>query len=55
MFAHVIQIAPILHEKILFNIPPLDGVTNDVDTSQILQCTKGKAGLGSSSSLMVDS
>jgi len=36
MFAQVIQIVFILHDKILFNIPPLGGVTKDVDTSQIL-------------------
>jgi len=36
MFAQNFQIAPILHDKILFNIPPLGGVTKDVDTSQIL-------------------
>ncbi len=36
MFVEVIQIAPILHDKILLNIPPISGVNKDVDTSQIL-------------------
>jgi hypothetical protein len=55
VFAQLIQIVPILQDKILFNIPPFGGVTKDVDTSQILQCTKGKARLGSSFGLVVGS
>jgi hypothetical protein len=46
MFAQVIQIAPISHDKILLNILPSGGVAKDVATSQILQCTKRIAGLG---------
>jgi hypothetical protein len=53
MFAQVIQILPILQEKILLNIAPFGGVTKDVDISQILECTKRKVGLGSSFGLMV--
>jgi hypothetical protein len=53
MFAHVIQIAPSSHEKILLKITPLDGVIKDVDTSQILQCIEGKTRLVSSSGLVV--
>jgi hypothetical protein len=45
----------ISHDKILLNIPPLDGVTKDHDTSKILQCIKGKVGLGSSFGLVVGS
>jgi hypothetical protein len=36
MFAQVIQIALSSHDKILLKIIPLNGLTKDVDTSQIL-------------------
>jgi hypothetical protein len=39
MFAQVIQIAPSSHDKILLKITPLNGVTKDVNSSQILYCT----------------
>jgi hypothetical protein len=45
----------ISHDKILLNIPPLDGVAKDLDNSQILQCAKGKIGLGSSFGFVVGS
>jgi hypothetical protein len=53
MFAHFIQIAPSSHDKILLKIIPLNEVTKDANTSQILQCIEGKVGLGSSFGLVV--
>ncbi len=49
------KFTPILHDKILFNIPPFGEVMKDADTSQILLCIEGKARLGSSSGLMIGS
>jgi hypothetical protein len=37
MFPHVIEMASNLHEKLLLNITPLNGVTKVVNTSTIFQ------------------